>query len=84
MVVDGTEVAVKGFIYKGAHSWVWLCPTASGTFDKKKSLHLPDFPFLLNDNSGSREVTLVGRYGCLDESLGFDSLAPLKSILIMQ
>lgn len=81
--VDGTEVSVKGFIYKGEHSWTWLRPTVSGEFDKTKSLHLPDFPFMLSDNSGSREVTLVGCYGCLDESLGFDALAPLKSILII-
>ena len=80
---DGNEVSVRGFIYKGDHSGVWLTPTASGYFEKSKSMYLPDFPFGLEDNSGSREVTLVGRYGCLDESLGFDALAPLKSILII-
>lgn len=80
---DGTEVSVKGFIYKGNHSGVWLTPTASGNFEKAKSLYLPDFLLGLENNSGSREVTLVGRYGCLDESLGFDALAPLKSILII-
>ena len=80
--VEGLEVFVKGFIYKGEHSWVWLCPTSSGNFDKTKSLQLADFPFDLKDNSWSREVTVVGRYGCLDEELGFDGLAPLKSIHI--
>ncbi|RYD20219.1 MAG: hypothetical protein EOP88_15920 [Verrucomicrobiaceae bacterium] len=85
--VDGTEVAVKGIVYKPKHSnstQVWLCPGELEDFkglDKKKALYIPDFPFVLEEEAATKAVIMVGRFGKLGDTWGYDALSPIRASL---